>query len=78
MSSIADSQIITVPTEYNEEEKIQAVTQLYNEIGIPQMARQKIEYYYTLAAESLSRVNLPEERKALLWNYAQQMLNRQS
>ena len=65
-------------TEYNEEEKIQAVTQLYNEIGIPQMARQKIEYYYTLAAESLSRVNLPEERKALLWNYAQQMLNRQS
>ena len=65
-------------TEYNEEEKIQAVTQLYNEIGIPQMARQKIEYYYTLAAESLSRVNLPEERKTLLWNYAQQMLNRQS
>ncbi len=65
-------------TRYDEEEKIQAVTRLYNEIGIPQMARQKIEYYYTLAAESLSRVHLPEERKAPLWQYAQEMLNRQS
>ena len=65
-------------TDYNEEEKIQAVTSLYNEIGIPQLARQKIHYYYTLAEKSLSRVLLPEERKHLLWQYAQEMLNRQS
>ena len=65
-------------TEYDEEEKIQAVTRLYDEIGIPQLARQKIEYYYALAAQSLAKVNLPEERKRLLWQYAQQMLNRQS
>ena len=65
-------------THYDEEEKIQAVTRLYNEIGIPQMARQKIEYYYQLAELSLAKVNLPEERKQLLWQYARQMLNRQS
>lgn len=65
-------------TDYVEEEKIQAVTRLYDEIGIPQLARQKIEYYYALAAQSLAKVNLPEERKRLLWQYAQQMLNRQS
>ena len=64
--------------EYDEDEKIQAVTRLYDEIGIPQLARQKIEYYYTLAAQSLAKVNLPEERKRTLWLYAQQMLNRQN
>ena len=68
---------ITAET-FDEEEKIKAVTRLYDEIGIPQLARQKIEYYYSLAAQSLAKVNLPEERKRLLWQYAQQMLNRQS
>ena len=65
-------------TEYDEEEKIQAVTRIYNEIGIPQLARKKIEYYYTLAEQSLARVALPQGQKALLWQYAQEMLNRQS
>lgn len=64
--------------EYDEEEKIRSVTQLYDEIGIPQIARKKIEYYYSLAEQSLAKVNLPEEKKSLLWQYAQQMLNRQN
>ena len=64
--------------DYDEEEKIKSVTHLYDEIGIPQIARKKIEYYYSLAEQSLAKVNLPEEKKALLWQYAQQMLNRQS
>ena len=64
--------------DYDEEEKIRSVTQLYDEIGIPQIARKKIEYYYSLAEQSLAKVNLPEEKKSLLWQYAQQMLNRQN
>lgn len=64
--------------DYDEEEKIKSVTHLYDEIGIPQIARKKIEYYYSLAEQSLAKVNLPEEKKALLWQYAQQMLNRKS
>lgn len=64
--------------DYDEEEKIKSVTHLYDEIGIPQIARKKIEYYYSLAEQSLAKVNLPEEKKTLLWQYAQQMLNRQS
>lgn len=65
-------------TDYDEEEKIQAVTRLYDEIGIPKVARDKIEYYYMQAEKSLARVALPDERKSLLWEYACQMLNRQS
>ncbi len=64
--------------DYDEEEKIKSVTHLYDEIGIPQIARKKIEYYYSLAEQSLAKVNLPEKKKALLWQYAQQMLNRKS
>ena len=64
--------------DYDEEDKIKSVTHLYDEIGIPQIARKKIEYYYSLAEQSLAKVNLPEEKKTLLWQYAQQMLNRQS
>ena len=32
-----------------EEEKIHSVTRLYDEIGIPQLAREKISYYYKQA-----------------------------
>lgn len=65
-------------TEYDEAEKIKAVTRLYDEIGIPQMARQKIESYYMLAEQSLAEVNLPQSCKQLLWQYAQEMLNRKN
>lgn len=64
--------------DFDAEEKIRAVTRLYDEIGIPQLARKKIEYYYQLAEQSLAKVNLPQERKQVLWEYARQMLNRQS
>ncbi len=64
-------------TDFDEEEKIKAVTRLYDEIGIPDLARRKIQYYYNLAEQSLSRVNLPEAKKAVLWQYAQELLNRQ-
>lgn len=65
-------------SEFDAEEKIRAVTRLYDEIGIPQLARRKIEYYYQLAEQSLAKINLPQERKHVLWEYARQMLNRQS
>ncbi|MDE5787899.1 MAG: polyprenyl synthetase family protein [Bacteroidaceae bacterium] len=65
-------------TEYDETEKIKAVTRLYDEIGIPQMARQKIESYYMLAEQSLAKVNLPQSCKQQLWLYAQEMLNRKN
>lgn len=65
-------------TEYDEAEKIKAVTRLYDEIGIPQMARQKIESYYMLAEQSLAEVNLPQSCKQQLWQYAQEMLNRKN
>ena len=60
------------------EEKVAAVTRLYDEIGVPQLVQNKINQYYQEAAKALSLVSLPQERKAILWDYAQSMLNRKS
>ena len=60
------------------EEKVAAVTRLYDEIGVPQLVREKINQYYQEAAKSISRLSLPQERTAILWEYAQSMLNRKS
>lgn len=64
--------------DYVPEEKIQAVTRIYNEIGIPQLALDKIESYYVQAEETLKHVALPQEKKQILWDYAQSMLGRKS
>lgn len=60
------------------EQKVVAVTSLYNEIGIPQMAQDKINAYYIEAEEAIGRVRLPQETKAQLWAYAKSMLGRNS
>lgn len=60
------------------EEKVAAITRLYDEIGVPQLVRDNINHYYEEAAQAISRVSLPKERTAILWDYAQSMLNRKS
>lgn len=63
-------------TDYDEEEKINAVTELYTSIGVDKMAIGKMNAYYREAEDSLARVALPPERKQILWQYAQSMLGR--
>lgn len=60
------------------EEKVTAVTRIYNEIGVPQMARDRMNEYYAQASEALGRVALPKEQKQILWDYVQSMLQRNS
>ena len=64
--------------EFNRNEKVKAVTELYNEIGIRKLCEQKIEEYYQESLVNLAKVNLPEERKAELKAYAAEMMKRQS
>ena len=59
------------------EEKIAAVTGIYNTLGIDKMAQAKIEEYYSKALEALNSVNVPEERKTALRKYASEMMKRQ-
>ena len=63
-------------TDYDEEEKIREVTRLYTEIGVDRIATSRMNDFYREAEEWLDRVALPEERKRILWQYAQSMLGR--
>ena len=59
------------------EEKIAAVTGIYNTLGIDKLAQAKMEEYYHKAIEALDKVNVPEERKTALREYAADMMKRQ-
>lgn len=63
--------------DFDRNEKVDAVTRLYNEIGIDQLAQDKIAYYFAQSKKFLDAVNVPEEKKKELRKYAQKMMKRQ-
>ena len=64
--------------EFNRDEKVKAVTRLYDEIGIRQLCEEKMEACYAKAKDYLAKVSVAEERKAELKAYAAAMMKRQS
>ena len=66
------------PKGHTSAEKIAAVTALYDEIGIRQLAEQKINYYFDRAFACLDGVALPPDRKQPLHDFALSLMGRQS
>jgi len=62
--------------EFNRQEKVAAVTRLYDEIGIRQLCEEKINYYFELANQTLAEVHVPEERKQPIRAYMDELLHR--
>lgn len=62
--------------EFNRQEKVAAVTRLYDEIGIRELCEQKINYYFELANQTLAQINVPEERKQHIRTYMDELLHR--
>jgi geranylgeranyl diphosphate synthase type II len=65
-------------TTFNDSEKIQAVTQIYNQLHIKEKARDQIEFYFQQAIQSLQAVNVDSEKKAVLMCLAAELMNRES
>ena len=63
-------------TDFDRQEKVAVVTRLYDEIGIRQLCEEKINYYFNLAQQTLNEVQVPEERKAALRAYMDELLHR--
>lgn len=63
---------------YNPEEKIAAVTELYNQIGVRQLCEEKIKSYFDEAEQYLKQVQLPETQKSNLRTMVMSLFNRQS
>jgi geranylgeranyl diphosphate synthase type II len=61
---------------FNRDVKVAEVTRLYDEIGIRQLCEAKINYYFDLARQTLSEVNVPDDRKQCLSAYMDELLHR--
>ena len=64
--------------DFDRQEKIAAVTRLYDKIGIRQLCEEKINYYFEEGKKYLERVSVAEERKQFLRSYTAEMMKRES
>lgn len=62
--------------EFDEQEKIAAVTRLYNAIGIDRLAEQKIESFFNEALKCLDAVSIDADRKQMLVEYVYKLMKR--
>ena len=63
-------------TDINPEEKIAAVTDVYNKVGLPAMSRAIEEYYYSLAKAELEALSVPVEQKEVLRQFMAMLMER--
>ncbi len=61
---------------FDREEKVAAVTRLYNEIGVDKLALNKIAYYFDESKKYLDAVKVEEDKKTVLRQYAERMMSR--
>lgn len=62
--------------EFDAEEKISAVTHIYNNIGIKELTQAKIEQMFSESLQCLNAVNIQEKKKEQLRNFADKLLGR--
>ena len=62
--------------EFDAEQKIAAITHIYNILGIDKLAQQKIEELFALSLQSLDKVKVADEKKVELCNFANKLLDR--
>jgi geranylgeranyl diphosphate synthase type II len=63
--------------DFNPEEKIAAVTHIYNILSIDKLAKQKIEDIFAESLKSLDRVKVTEEKKTELRLFANKLMGRE-
>lgn len=63
--------------DFDREEKVAAVTNIYDKVGVDRMAKAKMEEYYAQAIEALNKVAVSEEKKQALRDYAAKMMKRE-
>ena len=62
--------------DFDRQEKVAAVTRLYDEIGIRQICEEKINWYFEQARQTLDEVDLPTDNKQILHQYMNALLHR--
>ena len=62
--------------DFDRQEKVAAVTALYDQIGIRQLCEQKINFYFDECRKYLAKVSVGDERKQMLLDYTDEMMKR--
>lgn len=61
---------------FERQDKIKAVTAIYNELGIDKICKEKMDEYYNVAIEALSNVSVDSKLKEPLFKIAAELMNR--
>lgn len=62
--------------EFDRDEKVHAVTALYDQIGIRALCEEKINFYFNECRKYLAKVGVSDERKQMLLDYTDEMMKR--
>jgi geranylgeranyl diphosphate synthase type II len=64
--------------DFDKEEKVKAVTEIYNSLNIKQLAEKKMNSYFDKGLEDLAQLNASAERKQPLIELTKQLIERES
>ncbi|MCS6821151.1 MAG: polyprenyl synthetase family protein [Microscillaceae bacterium] len=65
-------------TQFDKQQKVRAIMQVYDELNIKKITEQKIESFFQQAFQVLDHINAPQERKNNLKEFIQFLIERES
>lgn len=65
-------------TDFDKAEKVQAVTSIYDQLNIRQLTEQRIDDYFARGFDCFARIDADPDRKAVLLDFVQQLIGRES
>ncbi len=65
-------------TEFDKQEKVQAVTAIYDQLGIRQLTEARINDFFTRGFANFEQLSADPARKALLLDFTEQLIGRES
>lgn len=63
---------------FNKEHKVKAVTALYDKLKIKEITEEKMNGYFKAALEDINSLEVPVEKRSLLYNFAENLINREN
>lgn len=65
-------------TDFNKEEKVKAVTAIYDKLRIKEITEEKMNGFFKAALEDINSLKVPSDKKSLLYNFAENLINREN
>lgn len=73
---VAELKLWLSKKDFDREEKIKAVKQIFDQLNIEKVTKQKMQEYFQAAIAILKNLNRPEESKSELYNFAEFLMQR--